>query len=249
MSSTKSWRQAVERLESEIRAVVDTRLRSLLVYEAHGLLGDPMAAAGEPEAHPDDHVHTLAVVAELSYADLARLAPLAGTWHKRGLAVPLFLAPGELRRSLDAFPLEFSQILARHVLVAGSDPFEGLSVSERDLRRACEAQARSHLLHLREGFIQAAGNPRAVADLVAASAVPLRALIVNIARLHGVQAQTPDALANFVEHQLGLGSQGLRPLLSSKRPGQLRDMDAGAFFPDYLRAVERLTAIVDEWAA
>jgi hypothetical protein len=120
-------------------------------------------------------------------------------------------------------------------------------VSERDLRRACETQARSHLLHLREGFIQAAGSPRAVGELVAASVIPLRALLVNIARLHGVNAHSPDALATFVEDRLHLGAQGLRPLLSSKRPDQVRELDAGAFFPDYLRAMERLVGLVDEW--
>ena len=120
-------------------------------------------------------------------------------------------------------------------------------MSEGDLRRACETQVRSHLLHLREGFLESAGNPRRVSELVAASVVPLRALLVNIARLHGVHAHSPDALAHFVEEQLGLDTTGLAPLLSSKRPEQVRDLDAGAFFPDYLRAVERLVALVDEW--
>ena len=250
MASSRSWRQAAEGLATDIRAVVDARLRALLVYEAHGLLGDAGAGpaiAGETEILQDDHVHTLAVVEHLSYDDLARLAPLAANWQKQGLAVPLFLAPGELRRSLDAFPLEFSQILARHVVIAGDDPFAGFGVTDVDLRRACETQVRSHLLHLREGFLQAAGNPRRVSELVAASVVPLRALIVNIARLHGVDAHGPDALARFVEERLGLVTKGLTPLLSAKRPEQVRDLDAGAFFPDYLRAVEQLATLVDEW--
>jgi hypothetical protein len=250
MASSRSWRQAVDALVADIRAVVDTRLRSLVIFEAHGLLGDPGAAAGtagEADIHHGGHVHTLAVVDGLAYEDLAHLAPLAPAWHKRGLAVPLLLAPGELRRSLDAFPLEFGQIVARHVVVVGEDPFAALAVSERDLRRACETQVRSHLLHLREGFIEAAGNPRGVSELVAASVVPLRALLVNIARLHGVNAHSPDALTAFVEDRLHLGSTGLRPLLSSKGPDQVRELDAGAFFPDYLRAVERLATLVDEW--
>jgi hypothetical protein len=120
-------------------------------------------------------------------------------------------------------------------------------VAEADLRRACEAQARSHLLHLREGFIQSAGNPKALAKLVSASVVPLRALLINIARLHGVNARTPDALAQFVDQRLHLPGDGLRPLLSSKRPEQVKDLDVGAFFPAYLQAVEHLTTLVDEW--
>jgi hypothetical protein len=246
MASLHSWREAVDRLQADLRAILDTRLRALVVYEAHGVLGDT-SGPGDGDLQHDDHIHTLAVVDSLDFSDLARIAPLAADWTKRGLAVPLVLAPGELRRSLDAFPLEFSQIIARHVVVAGEDPFTDLAVAEADLRRACEAQARSHLLHLREGFLQSAGNPKALAKLVSASVVPLRALLINIARLHGVHARSPEALAQFVDERLHLAGDGLRPLLSSKSPEQVKALDVGAFFPAYLQAVERLTTLVDEW--
>jgi len=246
MASLRSWRQAVDGLQADLRAVLEARLRALVVYEAHGLLGDGSGPESGDLQH-GDHIHTVVVVDDLSYGDLARLAPLAANWVKRGLAVPLILSPGELRRSLDAFPLEFSQIIARHVVVAGDDPFKDLAVADDDLRRACETQARSHLLHLREGFIQSAGDPKTLAGLVSASAVPLRALLVNIARLHGVNARTGDALATFVVERLHVRIDGLRPLLSSKPTEQIRDLDVGAFFPSYLHAVEQLASLVDEW--
>ena len=64
---------------------------------------------------------------------------------------------------------------------------------------------------------------------------PLRALLVNIARLHGgATPHSPDALRTFVEQRLR-PAPGLRPLLSSKRPERLRELDAGAFFPDLPR--------------
>ena len=37
-------------------------------------------------------------------------------------------------------------------------------------------QARGHVLHLREGYIEAAGDQKAVAKLVAAAVEPFRAL-------------------------------------------------------------------------
>ncbi|HEX7486344.1 MAG TPA: hypothetical protein VF332_09340 [Vicinamibacterales bacterium] len=246
MASLRSWHKAADGLLADLRAVLHTRLRSLVVYEAHGLLGDA-SVTEDGGLQRDNHVHTLAIVDNLSYSDLAQMAPLAANWAERGLAVPLILAPDELRRSLDTFPLEFSQMIARHVVIAGEDPFKDLKVADADLRRACESQVRSHLLHLREGFIQSAGNPEALAALVSASVVPLRALLVNIARLHGVNARTPDALTQFAEQQLHLGTEGLRPLLSSRRPEQVRNLDVGAFFPAYLQAVEQLAALVDEW--
>ena len=50
------------------------------------------------------------------------------------------------------FPLEFGDILARHVTLAGTDPFQGAHVPSEDLRRACEVQAKSHLIHLARGL-------------------------------------------------------------------------------------------------
>jgi hypothetical protein len=247
MAHIRSWRQAAEGLHADLRAIVGPRLRALVAYEAHGLLGGGSATPAANDLRHDDHVHTLALVDDLAYDDLARLAPLTTGWQKRGLSVPLLLSPGELRRSFDAFPLEFSQIVAKHVVIAGDDPFHGLTVTPDDLRRACETQARSHLLHLREGYLQSSGDPRRLGELVAASAVPMRALLVNIARLHEVNARTADALAHFADQQLHLPMDGLRPLLGPERTERLKDADAGAFFPAYLRAVEHLVRLVDEW--
>jgi hypothetical protein len=246
MASLRTWRQAVDGLRTDLRAALAARLRALVVYEAHGMLGEA-SGPGDGDLQHNDHVHTLVVVDNLDYSDLARLAPLAANWMKNGLAVPLFLAPEELGRSLDAFPLEFSQMIARHVVIEGDDPLAGLAVADADLRRACEEQVRSHLLHLREGYIQSAGKPEALAGLVSASVLPFRALLVNVARLHGANARTPEALARFAEEQLHLRSDGVRPLLLAKRSEQVRDLDVGAFFPAYLQAVEQLTLLVDTW--
>ena len=81
--------------------------------------------------------------------------------------------------------MEFGAILADHAVVSGRDPFDGLRVDAADLRRACEVQVRSHLLHLREGYIETRGRGDAIAELVADSAAPLAGLVKSVARLLG----------------------------------------------------------------
>jgi hypothetical protein len=251
MARSTSWRDAAETLRRDLDGVVGTRLQALVVYEAHGLLGDvpgTSAATGDADIRHEDLIHTLALVDTLSPSDLARLAGLSDAWEKRGLAIPLFLSARDLARSLDAFPLEFSQILARHVVVFGERPFEGLSVDREDLRRACETQAKSHLLHLREGYLQTGGDARKVTELVAVSAVPIRALLVNIARLHGVNARSPEALLHFLEGRLSLATDGLRPIVMlGTRSSGFKGPDLADAFPAYLGAVEALARLVDEW--
>jgi hypothetical protein len=261
MAPRASWREGADALHRDLVRVFGERLRSLLVYDAHGasLLaadeerGGAAGAAADPDAahatRPhEQRVHTMAVVDSLRMDDLRACGALAADWARQGLSTPLLLLPTELGRSLDAFPLEFSQIMAHHVVLAGADPFEQLGVKAEDVRRACEVQARSHLLHLREGFIEAEGRPAAIAVLIAASSAPFRALLGSVARLQGSNARTPDQLATYAETALAVPAALVRKVLQISRPDDLDPSDAIRLYGEYLDATERLVKIVDEWA-
>src|SRR5439155_16909943 len=127
--------------------------------------------------------------------DLRACAGRVKGWHDAGLATPLVLAGHEFDRSLDVFPLEFGAILADHTIVSGANPFEQLTVDAADLRRAVEVQARSHLLHLREGYLETRGRDDALSDLIVKSARPFAALLVSLARLEGHPAPNDVAAA------------------------------------------------------
>src|SRR5205814_1580625 len=113
-------------------------------------------------------------------ADLEALGPLVGQWRREGLDTPLVMTPEEFRRSLDAFPLEFQAILDRHVVIAGHAPFDGVAIDPSDLRRAVEIQARSFLIHVRQGWLQGASDHDELDELLRRSAQPLRALLSSL---------------------------------------------------------------------
>ena len=144
----------------------------------------------------------------------------------------LLMGGQEFERSLDAFPLEFGAILADYLVVHGPDPFEGLRVDSHDLRRACEVQARSHLLHLRQGYVEAAGRSDALAELIGHSAPSMAALLRNLGRLSG-PAPADATLARVAQ----MGGEA-----------SVSGDEARRLFSDYLRAVEHLTATVDRWS-
>lgn len=175
--------------------------------------------------------------------DLEALAPLTASWERDALDPPLLLTPDELRRSLDSFPLEYHALLARHVVIDGTPPFEGIAIERAHLRRACEVQAKSHLIHLRQGWVQA--GPGDLAALLLGSAPPLRALLANIAELTG--AGTPDdPLAGA--RVAGLDVELAREILA------LEEDEAGARrltarLPDYLALSEQLWGYIDSWSS
>jgi hypothetical protein len=225
--------ESLNRLTQDLHDVFGDRFRSLIAYEA--------------AVDNDEGQLTLALVDHLTADDLHRAATRVSSWHKAGLATPLILGADEFARALDAFPFEFGAILAHHLVVSGADPFEGLRVDPSDLRRACEHQARSHLLHLREGYLEALGHGDAVAGLVRQSAAPLAALVQNVARLHGAEGDRPEAAAASVERALGLVSGSLVDVVRLTHAGSVPADYALRLFPPYLTAVERLTHHIDEW--
>jgi hypothetical protein len=231
----------VDELVAELAGIFRERLRMVAVY------GDAVHLTGDTAGHEHD-VHTLAIVEALSPAELSACATLAAAWHRRRLATPLLLTSDELQRSLDAFPLEFSQILADHVVVHGPDALAGLAVKEADVRRACESQARSHALHLRESYLEAAAEPRQLARIVTASSAPFRALVASVARLHGDRGPFDVAAINRVAARADLNASAIRQVLDAART-PMAAADAEAFFPTYLELAERLVRHVDAWRA
>ncbi len=233
--------QAARTLADDLAGIFGGRLRAVLVFGTH--------ARPHPRAVKAP-IQTLALVDRLDYADLAAGAERAGTWQGHGLDMPLLLPAGEFRRSLDAFPLEYGDIIAHHILVQGEDPFTGLAVADEDLRRACEVSIRSHAIHLREGFLLAGQRPPEVAGLIVASASPFAAVIQTVALVTGAPRQSaPDALAAHVGRVAGLDGELLERLLRLEEDRALEPSEAVQLYPAYLDAVEGLLRLIDTWSS
>jgi len=221
---------------ADLRAIFALRLHAVVLYGPHAVGPAP----------PGSAAHTLVTVTELGLPDLEACAAAVRRWRSEGLAVPLLMALGELERSLDAFPAEFSAIQSGYRVLHGPDPFEGLSVDAADLRRACEVDARGHLLHLREGLIESAGDPAAISRLVEASAPALRALLVNLARLDGMAGTAPAAYAtDRLKAPHGRTLAAVLALVETP----MGVTDAAREFGAYLAAAEALASYVDRWSA
>ena len=221
---------AVQTLDRALREIFGARFQSLVRYG--------------PTHAP---IHTLATVDTLSGDDLRACAARIEAWHDAGLATPLLVAAQEFERALDVFPLEFGAIIADHVVVSGGSPFASMTVDAADIRRACEVQARSHLLHLREGFVETRNRGDALADLVVRSAPAFAALLTSVARLEGRASNDAAAAARHAERVLGLAGSILSEIVERVDGHEISSKEAERLFPAYLEAVEKLVSYVDGW--
>ena len=231
---TPAEREALDALAADLRRIFGGRLLSLVSYG----LNKP--------SPPPRVTHSLALVERLTFADLAACAPRASAWHRRGLAVPLLLEREEFFRTLDVFPLEYGDIIANHLVIAGPDPFAGTGVSPNDVRRACELAAKSHLIHLREGFVESGGHSQAVAELIAVSAPAFRALLGNIARLAD---DDEEDVAETAERQIGIPASVVREVLNAGGGTRSTIAEPTALLAQYIEAAERVWEYVDTWRA
>lgn len=181
----------------------------------------------------------------LAAADLEALSVLADVWHRAGLETPLLLTVDEFERSLDAFPIEYQAIIDRHVIITGTPPFAGVRVATEQLRRACEAQAKGHLIHLRQGWVDAGGHSEELSRRLVASALPLQVLLSHVANLTGHAADSPAA---FAAARFGADAEIIRAVLALEAHPE----GASALLqrmPDYLAACEHVWAFIDGWKA
>jgi hypothetical protein len=192
-------------------------------------------------------------VRDIRTDDLEAMGAIAATWHHEGLGTPLLMTPDEFERSLDTFPGEYQALIDHHVVIDGVSPLAQARVSPDDLRRACEAQARGHLIHLRQGWIDGSGHEHGLAHLIEQSAAPLRRVLSNLARLSG---ETPDGdatLAAFAERRAGLPGPLITDILALDRGSHAsRAAGSRALVPrlgEYLAASERLWSYIDAWRA
>ena len=108
-----------------------------------------------------------------------------------------------------------------------------MTVNETDLRRGCERQAKSQLIHLREGFLETGGDSAATARLMAASAPTLRTLLTNLDRLDPGVAARAGITGDLVREVTAADESAIA--------------DPSALLARYVSAVERLWQDVDGW--
>jgi hypothetical protein len=231
-------RQTLDQLTSQLR---DGFGEDLLAVVLHG-----SAARGDHMAGGSD-LNVVAVVKDLSLDELARGGEAMRRWEQQGNRPVLFLSPEWIERSCDVFPLEFLDILESHVVVFGTDPFAGLTVSHANLRLQCESELKTKLLHLRTGYVEFHQDADQLCRLVAASYASIAAVGRGVLRLGGLPV--PDSsqeVLREVARLCGLETAPFDQAAALKRRGpSALSMKASDLFKAYYGQVERLARAVD----
>src|SRR5258708_9992889 len=97
-----------------------------------------------------------------------------GPWLKAGHPAPLVFTHAEWRDAADVFAVEYEDIRVAYRVLAGSDPWDGLTIRPADVRRQLEHELRGKLVRLRQAD---AAYPRDPARLTAVFPAPARGVL------------------------------------------------------------------------
>jgi hypothetical protein len=225
----------VEILAEQVRATLGGRLVSLVLFGS--------AARGNGGGSADVLMVCDAVDDQL----LATLAPVVRGWIKEGHPAPLIFAASEWRASADAFAIELEDIRAHHRVLAGADPWSGLTVRREDLRRQLEHELRGKVLRLRQAFVAVHHDPRALGAALTGTVAGFLTMLRALLRLTGREAPGErTALVGAAATLVGFNAVPVAELAVAardRRPPKLDAADARA--TGYLDAVTRTAEYVN----
>jgi hypothetical protein len=201
----------VEHLADAVARALGERLVALLLY------GSTARGTHVPER---SDVNTLLICDAVDERLFERLAPPLRDWIRAGHPAPLIFTQAEWRESATAFPIEYEEAREAHRLLAGKDPWQGITVRREDLRHQLEHEVMGILVRLRQAYGTLWGEPKRLGQVIVASAPGFLTMLRTVLRFGGKPVPArPAELLGAAAAVIGFKTDGLGPLIEHTAGG------------------------------
>lgn len=140
----------------------------------------------------------------------------------------MFLLESEIPAASEAFAVKFSDIAARHKVLAGSDPFLALSPSRHAQIGRLRQNLLNFVLRMRERYALVSLREEQLPPVIADAAGPLRAAAALLLALEGRSTESPKAALELLAREIDPGGwQEPLALLSRAREDAVLARGAG----------------------
>jgi len=137
-------RDNLARFADQLYKAFDEQLYSMMLFGS---------AAGGGYIEGKSDINTIIILETVRVSDLEVIMETWRKFARKGFAIPLIFERGHVLSSLDTFPIEFSDMKQRHLVLYGADPLTGAVIEKKNLRYQCERELKSMLVNLRRGFL------------------------------------------------------------------------------------------------
>jgi len=145
----KSSRGMIADFTGKLVEAFEDRLYSFILFGS---------AAGKNFIEGKSDINTMIILTEMVISDLEVIMETWEKYGRKGLAAPLIFERGHVASSLDTFPIEFSDMKQRHILLHGEDPLANAVIERKNLRYQCEREFKSMVVNLRRGYLRTGGK-------------------------------------------------------------------------------------------
>jgi hypothetical protein len=177
-------------------------------------------------------VNTLLICDVVDQDVVTQLAAPVQAWVRSGQPAPIILTEREWRDATDAFPIEYEDMREANRLLAGRDPWQGISVQREHVRRQLEHELMGKLVQARRAYAALSGEPKRLAAVLVESAGGFFAMLRAAVRLTGATPPaTTDKLVELAGRTLGFDASRLEPLVAHVMGGRELTLQAGDGLP------------------
>jgi hypothetical protein len=227
-----------EEFTDDFKNIFGSDLISIILYGS--------GASGHYVSGKSD-LNFLIVLSEEGIDNLDKAFSAVTRWRKRKAAIPLFMTKREILSSLDSYPIEFLSMKKHYVTVSGEDVLGELSFEAFSLRLQSEREFKGKLVYLRRRFLEAEGQPRQMRELMKASFTAFIAIFRALLHLKGIEIPNERRdIINAVAREYSVDPVIFLKCADIKEDiGGIADSEIKSIFIDYVKEIERLSAIVD----
>ena len=229
--------EAARRWLEPVRGALETDF--LAAY----LTGSVLSAGFDP-AH--SRVNVLVVARTLPSTSLDRLAAAIPADKKPPHFEPLFLSQAQILPSLDVFPMEWLDLIERHMRIEGEDIFSSLQVPRTWLRHQCEHELRGKHIRLRQEYLASSGRTDRLREVLSRFASGFHTLFRTLLRLRGDEPPaSTERVIEAVADAYGLEARALLGAWMVRYSRKTDGDDVKDLYRRFMVEIERLIAAID----
>lgn len=159
-------------------------------------------SAAEGKLRPTSDVNLLLVLSQFNQARADNLREPLRTAEAAIQLRVMFLLESEITTAVKAFAVKFGDILRRHRVLHGEDPFAGISISRADSISRLMQTLLNLTLRMRETYVARGLREEQLTRAIAEIAGPLRSCAATLLELEGKPANSPKEALQTVAASL-----------------------------------------------
>ena len=232
--------QSLDAFVADAKTAFDTDLISVVLFGS--------AAEGKLRATSD--VNLILVLKSFNQQRVDTLRESYRTAHATIKLELMFLLQSEIDAAMTAFAVKFSDIIGRHQVIHGADPFANLTISREATLHRLKQVLMNQILRLRERYALVSLREEQLALVIADAAGPLRASAASILALDGQQFSSPKEALEKIAASLGSAKWEpiLKNLSTAREQQQLSPGQAGSTLLALIELAQALYARVAKLA-